>query len=275
MTTTRTRTAAIATTVLLSLGGGAYATAASTTGTTGAAGAPGDRDETALTGETAAKVRAAALKAVPGATVLRVETDAGGVYEAHLRKADGTHVKVTLGKDFTVTEMKTERERPRRPRPPARPVGGGRAGDDARRHPAKLRAALVAVRPAKGDRGADKAAAIAKALGESTVDVQKVLDSQPARRGTRPARGTRADQSALTAALAKAFGTSQAKVEAALETAKPAARDARLNTMAAALAKELGLDTAKVKAAPSRRSAPSGPRGPRERPGEEPRPPAP
>src|SRR6478736_3207136 len=47
--------------------------------------------ETLLTGTTAAKVKAAALAAVPGATVIRVETDAqGSPYEAHLRKSDGT-----------------------------------------------------------------------------------------------------------------------------------------------------------------------------------------
>jgi hypothetical protein len=41
-------------------------------------------DEHLLTGDTASKVRAAALARYPGATVLRVETDSDGVDEAHL-----------------------------------------------------------------------------------------------------------------------------------------------------------------------------------------------
>src|SRR5262245_1270852 len=43
-------------------------------------------DETLLTGDTASKVTAAALAKVPGATIVRVETDADGhaKYEAHL-----------------------------------------------------------------------------------------------------------------------------------------------------------------------------------------------
>jgi hypothetical protein len=63
-------------------------------------------DEKALSGNDAAKVRAAALKAVPGGTVYRVETDAGdGVYEAHMTKSDGTAVTVKLDKDFNVTKV--------------------------------------------------------------------------------------------------------------------------------------------------------------------------
>jgi hypothetical protein len=60
--------------------------------------------ETLLTGDTAAKVKAAALAAVPGATVIRVETDsAGSPYEAHLTKSDGTTVTVKVDKNFKVT----------------------------------------------------------------------------------------------------------------------------------------------------------------------------
>ena len=60
--------------------------------------------ETLLTGSTATKVRAAALAAVPGATVIRVETDsAGSPYEAHLRKADGSEVTVKVSSSFTAT----------------------------------------------------------------------------------------------------------------------------------------------------------------------------
>jgi len=61
--------------------------------------------ETVLTGDAADKVTAAALKAVPGATVDRVETDADGdTYEAHLTKADGTHATVKLDASYNVTK---------------------------------------------------------------------------------------------------------------------------------------------------------------------------
>lgn len=61
--------------------------------------------ETLLTGSDAQQVTDAALAAVPGATVIRVETDsdAGGKYEAHLAKSDGTQVTVKLDASFAVT----------------------------------------------------------------------------------------------------------------------------------------------------------------------------
>ncbi len=60
--------------------------------------------ETLLTGTTASRVTAAAKAAVPGATVIRVETDAqGAAYEAHMKKADGSYVTVKLDKNFKVT----------------------------------------------------------------------------------------------------------------------------------------------------------------------------
>jgi len=59
--------------------------------------------ETLLTGFAAAKAKAAALAAVPGATVIRVETDSGpAAYEAHLRKSDGSYVTVKLDSSFHV-----------------------------------------------------------------------------------------------------------------------------------------------------------------------------
>jgi hypothetical protein len=60
--------------------------------------------ETLLTGTTADKVKAAALAAVPGGTIIRVETDsAGSPYEAHVTKADGTQVTVKVDAGFKVT----------------------------------------------------------------------------------------------------------------------------------------------------------------------------
>jgi uncharacterized membrane protein YkoI len=62
-------------------------------------------DEHLLSGDTASKVRAAALAKYPGATVLRVETDSDGVYEAHLTTKEGQRVTVEVGKDFKVTGL--------------------------------------------------------------------------------------------------------------------------------------------------------------------------
>ncbi len=64
-------------------------------------------DEHLLSGDTATKVRAAALAKYPGATVLRVETDSDGVYEAHLTTAGGQRVTVEVGKDFKVTGLES------------------------------------------------------------------------------------------------------------------------------------------------------------------------
>jgi len=66
-------------------------------------------DETLLTGDTAAKVRALALAKVPGGTVVRVETDADGnaAYEAHMVKADGTPATVYVSKQLDVVSVQT------------------------------------------------------------------------------------------------------------------------------------------------------------------------
>jgi hypothetical protein len=64
--------------------------------------------ETLLTGDDAEKAKAAALKAVPGGTVQRVETDAeGDAYEAHMLDANGNPVTVKFDKDFNVTKTET------------------------------------------------------------------------------------------------------------------------------------------------------------------------
>lgn len=61
--------------------------------------------ETLLTGDKAAKATAAAKAAVPGGTILRVETDAnqGATYEAHVKKSDGSCVTVLMDANFKVT----------------------------------------------------------------------------------------------------------------------------------------------------------------------------
>ena len=62
-------------------------------------------DEKLLTGDTAAKVTAAAKAKEPTATIERVETDSDGVYEAHMVRADGTHVTVQVDASFAVTAV--------------------------------------------------------------------------------------------------------------------------------------------------------------------------
>ena len=68
--------------------------------------------EELLTGDTAAHVQAVVKAAHPGATVVRVETDAeGAAYEAHIRKADGTSATVKLDASFNVTDTETGKRR--------------------------------------------------------------------------------------------------------------------------------------------------------------------
>jgi hypothetical protein len=59
-------------------------------------------NETLLTGTDLQKATAAATAAVPGATVIRAETDSSGAspYEVHMKKADGTYVTVELNSSF-------------------------------------------------------------------------------------------------------------------------------------------------------------------------------
>ena len=66
------------------------------------------KTETLLTGDTASKVKAAALAKVPG-TVERVETnvDSSAPYEAHIVKSDGTEVEVQVNSDYSVAAVNT------------------------------------------------------------------------------------------------------------------------------------------------------------------------
>ena len=123
MPSIRNKLTAIAAIGAAALGGSAIANAASSaTSTTSSSAtqtrpAPPRRDpamgghrangktEKLLTGDTAAKVEAAAKAKVPGGTIERVETDAdtGSAYEAHVRKADGAEVIVYVDASFNVT----------------------------------------------------------------------------------------------------------------------------------------------------------------------------
>ena len=70
--------------------------------------APNGPGETLLTGTTAEKVKAAALAAVPGGTIIRIETDSdGSPYEAHVTKSDGSQVTVKVDASFAVTSTES------------------------------------------------------------------------------------------------------------------------------------------------------------------------
>jgi hypothetical protein len=129
MSSIRTKLTTLAAICAAAIGGGAIANAA--TSTTSSAtpstsssqppqGAPqggrapngrhtlNGKTEEPLTGDVAAKVKAAALAKVSG-TVERVETnvDSSAPYEAHIKKSDGTEVEVQVNSDYTVAAVNT------------------------------------------------------------------------------------------------------------------------------------------------------------------------
>ena len=122
MPTTAIRKSAMAVAALaaLGLGGAAIAGAADKNQSSGSssatqtdpgrhgAGRPGRE---ALSSDVAAKVKAAALDKVPGATVLR--TEAGGpyssAYHAHVRTSDGTLKVVLVDSSFQATAVQADR----------------------------------------------------------------------------------------------------------------------------------------------------------------------
>ena len=88
--------------------------------------------EKLLTGTTKDKVTGPARAKEPAATIERVETDAEGVYEAHMVRPDGTHVTVHVGKDFAVTSVEVQGAGgPGRGMPPAGAGGNGTGGTGA------------------------------------------------------------------------------------------------------------------------------------------------
>ena len=68
----------------------------------GGDGGPGAGEE-ALTGDTATRVEEAVLAEYPDAEVERLESDADGVYEAHVVTADGEELTVELDEEFAIT----------------------------------------------------------------------------------------------------------------------------------------------------------------------------
>jgi hypothetical protein len=64
---------------------------------------PQRNDEELLTGDTATQVTEAVLAEYPDATIERVETDSGGVYEAHIVTTDDERLTVLVDENFEVT----------------------------------------------------------------------------------------------------------------------------------------------------------------------------
>jgi len=127
----------------LGLGGAAIAGAAdknqssgSSSSTQSGPGRPdrGGPDREALSSDVAAKVKAAALDKVPGATVLRAE--AGGPYDsayhAHVRTSDGTLKVVLVDDQFQATAVQADQGPRGRGRRGDHDGPGGRGGPDGR-----------------------------------------------------------------------------------------------------------------------------------------------
>jgi hypothetical protein len=104
-------TAGVASAATSSTTSPAASTVAPSGGSTGTppAGAAGDPatmmhgpNETLLTGTDLQKATAAATAAVPGATVIRAETNSASAspYEVHMKESDGTDVTVELNSSF-------------------------------------------------------------------------------------------------------------------------------------------------------------------------------
>jgi hypothetical protein len=150
-------------------GGATFAGAATKAKSSGASTT--QRAQTQLSGDTAAKVTAAAEAKVPGGTVLRVEEGgpSGSAYHAHVRKADGSEVVVLVNSSFQATAVQT--------RPAGGPGGrgdhdgrGGRGGRGPGNHKPEI--ALT------GDTAAKvTAAAEAKVPGGSVLRVENDSDS--------------------------------------------------------------------------------------------------
>jgi uncharacterized membrane protein YkoI len=123
-------------------------------------GGPGGPRQAALTGDTAAKVKAAALAKVPGGTVLRTEKGgpAGSAYHAHVRKSDGTEVVVLVSSSFDATSVETA---------PA----GGKGGPGHRGGPGGPRGGDEALTGTTADKV--KAAALAKVPGGTVLETEK------------------------------------------------------------------------------------------------------
>ena len=126
---TAIRKTAVAAALLGAFALGGAAIAGATDSKSGSAAKP---QREALSGNAAAKVKAAALEKVPGATVLR--TEAGGpygtAYHAHIKTSDGTLKVVLVDKDYEATAVQADSGRRGGGHGP-RGAGGPGAGETA------------------------------------------------------------------------------------------------------------------------------------------------
>jgi uncharacterized membrane protein YkoI len=112
----------------MALGGGGNGSTSTTT-----TAKPARTPETPLTGDTLAKVTAAAVAKVGGtvdaATTETDSSNANAAYEAHVTKADGSHVTVILDKDYNVLTVETGGPGGRPGGPHGGPGGGFGSGE--------------------------------------------------------------------------------------------------------------------------------------------------
>ena len=112
-TTIRKSAITVAALGALGLGGAAVAGAADEAKSSSSQTRPAPPRREALSADVAAKVKAAALEKVPGATVLR--TEAGGPYgtpyHAHVKTSDGTLKVVLVNSSFEATAVQADRGR--------------------------------------------------------------------------------------------------------------------------------------------------------------------
>jgi uncharacterized membrane protein YkoI len=188
--------------VIVGAGGVTYAAMAnaadatpspSPNGTTTAPDASGDGArhkgaETELSGATAASVKAAILKALPGATVERMSTEdsaegTGAAYEAHVTKADGSHVEVLLDKSFTVLKV----------------TAGGRGGPGGRGGHGGNEAELT------GATATSVKAAVLKSLPGATIERLSTEDAAEGTGAAYEAHVTKKDGTRVEVLLDKSF----------------------------------------------------------------------
>ena len=166
LSTVRKSAATVVAVGALGLGGSAIAGAADTTPSAGSKPAGGTRPaREALSSSVAAKVKAAALAKVPGATVLR--TEAGGpyktAYHAHIKTSPGAAKVVLVNGSFEATAVQTDPGRGGKGR------GGHRGGPGG---PGHGETALTGDTKAKVE-----AAVLAKYSGASIVRTETNRDS--------------------------------------------------------------------------------------------------
>jgi uncharacterized membrane protein YkoI len=143
----------------LGLGGAAIAGAAdNTTTTTTPSAKQGRPQREALSSDVAAKVKAAALAKVPGATVLRTEAGGpqGSAYHAHIKTSSGTLQVVLVNASFEATAVEADQGR-----------GGGKGRGGRRDETALTGATKTSV----------EAAVLAKYPGATIVRTETNTDS--------------------------------------------------------------------------------------------------